>query len=274
MTRKLTELIILIKGGGEVASGVAHRLHRSHFRVCLTETAMPLAVSRGTAYCEAVYDKNKTIENVTAELVPVEEDKISNVWQKGNLPIVIDPEFSIKEILKPDVIIDATMSKTVSTVRTTDAPLVIGLGPGFYAGKNVHMIIETNNSNNLGIVLANGESEENTGIPVVIGGLAKERVIWAHQSGIFHSDNKIGDTVEAHQILGYIDDKQLKAPMGGILRGLLRSNTKVKENTKLIEIDPENNADVCFVIRDKMRAIAGGVLEAIMMKFNIPNNQY
>src|SRR4030042_6791533 len=109
--RKLSELIVLIKGGGEAASGIAHGLHRSHFRVCLTEIADPLAVSRGTAFSEAVFDGVKTIEGVTAELVSVSPEEIYRAWQQGNIPIVIDPEASVKEELQPDVLVDATMAK-------------------------------------------------------------------------------------------------------------------------------------------------------------------
>lgn len=179
MVRKLSELIVLIKGGGEVASGIAHRLHRSHFRVCLTEIANPLAVSRGTAFSETVFDGVKTIMGVTAELVSASPEEIYRVWQQGNIPIVVDPEASIKEKIKPDILVDTIMTKRNIRTKITDAPLVIGVGPGFYAGRDVHIVVETNHSNNLGKVILDGEAEENTGIPVAIGGLTKERVIWA-----------------------------------------------------------------------------------------------
>jgi len=155
MVRELSELIVLIKGGGEVASGIAHRLHQSHFRLCLTEVANPLAVSRGTAFSEAVFDGGKTIEGVTAEFVSSEE--IYEVWQRGNIPIVIDPGASIKDEINPDVLVDATMTKRNTSTKLTDAPLVIGLGAGFYAGKDVHIVVETNHSNNL-VNMLSGDS--------------------------------------------------------------------------------------------------------------------
>lgn len=269
MARKLSELIVLIKGGGEVASGIAHRLYRSHFRVCLTEIANPLAVSRGTSFSEAVFDGVKTIEGVTAQLVSTSLEEIYHAWQQANIPIVIDPETSTRERIKPEVLVDAIMAKRNRGTRITDAPLVIGLGPGFYVGRDVHMVVETNHSNNLGRVIVEGEAEENTGTPVNIGGLAKERVIWAPQAGIFTTDRKIGDSVVAGEVIGKLDNLNLPAPVSGMLRGLMRSGVRVSKGTKLIEVDPVNDSAVCFVIRDKMRAIAGGVLEAIMLKFNI-----
>lgn len=266
MVRKLSELIVLIKSGGEVASGVAHRLHCSHFRLCLTERANPLAVSRGTAFSEAAFDGEKTIEGVTAEVVSPEE--IYEVWQRGNIPIVIDPGASIKDQINPDVLVDATMAKRNTNTRITDAPLVIGMGAGFYAGRDVHIVVETNHSNNLGRVILEGEAEENTGVPVSIGGLTKERVVWAPQSGIFTTDREIGDQVVAGEVTGRVGGQLVEAPISGILRGLLRNGVRVSKGAKLVEIDPLNDRAICYVIRDKMRAIAGGVLEAIMLKLN------
>jgi len=269
MARKLSELIVLIKGGGEVASGIAHRLHHSHFRVCLTEISNPLAVSRGTAFSEAVFDGVKTIEGVTAQLVPASLEEIYGVWQRGNIPIIIDPGALIREKIKPDVLVDAIMAKRNLGTRITDAPLIIGMGTGFYVGRDVHIVVETNHSNNLGRVILDGDAEKNTGTPVAIGGLTRERVIWAPQAGTFATDREIGDSVVAGEVVGRVGDLLLKAPIGGILRGLMRDGVKVSKGTKLIEVDPVNDTAVCYVIRDKMRAIAGGVLEAIMLRFNI-----
>lgn len=262
------ETIVLIRGGGEVASGIAHRLHRSHLRVCLSEIANPLAVSRGTAFSETVFDGVKTIEGVTAELVSVSPEEIYRVWRQGNIPIVIDPEASVKEMIQPDVLVDAIMAKRNIGTKITDAPLVIGMGPGFYTGRDVHIVVETNHSNNLGRVILEGEAEKDTGTPVVIGGLTKERVIWAPQAAIFTTDREIGDSVVAHQIVGWVGDQPLEAPISGMLRGLLRNGVMVSKGSKLVEVDPINDRAVCYAIRDKMRGIAGGVLEAIMLKFN------
>lgn len=266
--RKLSELIVLIKGGGEVASGIAHRLHRCHFRVCLTEMDNPLAVSRGTIFSEAVFDGVKTIEDVTAKLVSTSPEDIHRCWKRGKIPIAIDPHTSLKEQLEPDVLVDAIMAKRNTGTHITDAPLVIGMGIGFYAGRDVHMVVETNHSNNLGRLILEGEAERDTGTPVAIGGLTKERVIWASHRGIFTSNHEIGDTVVAYETVGWVGKSPLAAPIGGILRGLIRSGVRVSKGDKLVEIDPVNDSTVCYIIRDKMRAIAGGVLEAIMLTFN------
>lgn len=268
--QNLSELTVLIKGAGEVASAIAHRLFRAHFKVVLTEIAKPLAVSRGTCYCEAVWDGDKTIEGITARLVPNTLEDIKKAWSLGIIPVLVDPSVLIKDILKPDVFIDATMTKKKTAESIIKyAPLVIGLGPGFYAGKDVHMVVETYQDNNLGRVILVGEALPNTGLPVEIGGLDKERVIWADSNGTFKSSRELGDTVEAGEVVGYLGKQELKAPLKGFLRGLIRSNVPVNKGAKLIEVDHINNPLIVNDIRNKMRAIAGGVLEAIMLRFNV-----
>ncbi len=269
MPRKLSELTVLIRGGGEVASAIAHRLHRSHFRVCLTEIANPLAVSRSTSFSEAVFGGVKTIEGVTAELALASPEEIYRLWGQGKIPVVIDPQASAKEGLQPDVLVDAIMAKRNTGTRITDAPLVIGMGPGFHAGRDVHIVVETNHSNNLGKVILKGEAEKNTGTPVAIGRLTRERVVWAPKAGVFTTDREIGDSVTAKGVVGQVGNLRLQAPIGGILRGLLRSGVKVSKGTKLIEVDPVNDKAVCYAIRDKMRVIAWGALEAIILKFKV-----
>jgi len=235
----------------------------------MTETSQPLAVSRGTTFSEAVFDGVKTIEGVTADLVSVSPEEIFRVWKQGNVPLVIDPETSVKEELNPDVLVDATMAKRNPGVKLTDAPLVIGLGPGFRAGKDVHIVVETNHSNNLGKVILEGEAEKDTGTPVAIDGLSRERVVWASRAGIFTTNKHMGDTVDAHQIVGQVGEEPIEAPVRGMLRGLIRNGVTVSKGSKLIEIDPVNDRAICFAIRDKMRAIGGGVLEAILTRFNV-----
>ncbi len=184
------------------------------------------------------------------------------------MPIAIDPLTSLKEQLGPDVLVDAIMAKKNASTCITDAPLVIGMGTGFYAGRDVHIVVETNHSNNLGRLIFEGEAERDTGMPVAIGGLAKERVIWASRRGTFTSNHKIGDTVATYETIGWVGKSSVIAPVSGILRGLIRSGARVSKGDKIIEIDPVNDSTICYTIRDKMRAIAGGVLEAIMLTFN------
>lgn len=263
---KLSELVVLIKGGGEVASAVAHRLFRSHFKVCLTEVPNPTSVSRGVAFSEAVYDGEKEIEGVVARLVK-SADEIPKMWQES-LPIIVDPETKVRDILHPDILIDAIMAKRNLGTKLTDAPLVIGLGPGFRAGKDVHIVIETNNSENLGKVILSGEAEKDTGVPIAIAGLTFQRVIHSPEDGLFVAQKEIGDTVSAGDVVARVGKQAVKAPIGGRIRALLRSGIEVEKGIKLGEIDPEGSMEVCYSIRARMRAIAGGVLEAILMRFN------
>jgi selenium-dependent molybdenum hydroxylase system YqeB family protein len=184
MDKRLNDLVILIRGGGEMATGVAHRLASCHCRVCMTETLNPQAVRREVAFSEAIFDREKDVEGITAKRIE-SADHISEVWREGKIPILIDPEAKLKDYLNPDVLIDATLAKKNLGTKIMDAPLVIGLGPGFHAGRDVHLVIETNRGHNLGRIIANGEAEPNTGIPGSIAGYTEERVIRAPNDGEF-----------------------------------------------------------------------------------------
>lgn len=265
---ELTRLVVLIRGGGEVASGVAHKLVRAHFRVCMTETSHPMAVSRGVAFCEAIYDGEKEVEGIVARHVESAAE-IPEAWHENKLPIIVDPEASIRASLNPQVLIDAIMAKRNLGTKISDSPLVIGLGPGFQAGRDVHMVVETNNSESLGKVILVGKAEEDTGIPVAIEGLTFERVLHAPKGGLFQTDKEIGDLVAAGEVVASVAEQPVRTEIGGVVRALLRSGTKVAKGTKLGEIDPSGNRGVCFTIRPRMRTIAGGVLEAILMRFNV-----
>jgi len=268
MDKALTRLVVLIRGGGEVASGVAHSLARAQLRVCMTETPNPQAVSRGVTFSEAIYEGKKEIGGVVARHV-TSFTAIAKTWQEGEIPIIIDPEASLKNILNPEVLVDAIMAKRNLGTRITDAPLVIGLGPGFKAGKDVHMVVETNNSQNLGKVILSGEAEKDSGVPIAIDGLTFERVIHSPKNGLFQTDKKIGDTVATDEVIASVAEKPLKAKIGGTIQALMRSGVKVEKGTKLVEIDPTGSKDAAFTIRDRIKAIADGVLEAIRTRYNI-----
>jgi xanthine dehydrogenase accessory factor len=261
-------LVVLIRGGGEVASGVAHKLARAHFRVCLTETSQPLAVSRGVAFCEAIYDGEKGVEGIIAQRIE-SPSQIAAVWRQDKLPIIIDPDALVKNTLKPTVLVDALMAKRNLGTKIGDAPLVIGLGPGFRAKKDVHIVVETNNSERLGRVIREGKAEENSGIPVAIGGLTHERALHSSQDGLFQTDREIGELVSAGEVVASVAGKPVRVEIAGVIRALLRSGTAVKKGTKLGEIDPSGDREACYTIRPRVRAIAGGVLEAILMRFNV-----
>jgi xanthine dehydrogenase accessory factor len=268
MDTELSRLVVLIKGGGEVASGVAHKLARAHLRVCLTEIAKPLAVSRGVAFCEAVYDGEKEVEGVVARRAESGVE-ILKLWREGRIPVMVDPQTSVRKMIKPDVLVDAIMAKKNLGTKINHAPLVIGLGPGFRAGKDVHLVVETNNSERLGRVILEGEAEKDTGIPIAIGGLTHERALHADQDGLFLTDREIGDPVSAGEVVATMAGKPVRAEIDGIVRAMLRHGTEVKKGTKLGEIDPSGDREAGYTIRPRVRAIAGGVLEAIMMRCNV-----
>jgi xanthine dehydrogenase accessory factor len=263
----MEKLIVLIKGAGEMATGVAHRLFRSGFRVCLTEIAEPLAVRRAVSFCEAVFEEEKEVEGVKARRVCGEEE-IRRAWAQGWLPLIIDPGANIRKILKPVVMVDAILAKENLGTLASDAPLVIGLGPGFRAGEDVHVVVETNRGHNLGRIIEQGEAEPNTGIPGNIGGYTWERVLRTPAEGVFRAKKEIGDAVQAGETVAEVGGAPVKAGISGVLRGILRDGIRVREQIKAGDIDPRGTRENCFTISDKARAIGGSVLEAILMKYN------
>jgi xanthine dehydrogenase accessory factor len=267
MRKNLSELIILIKGGGEMASGVAYRLFSSHFRVCMTEIPKPQSVRREVSFCEAIYDDVKVVEGVKARRVESKEE-ILKAWERNEIPILVDPEANIRREINPDVLVDAILAKRNLGTNINDAPLVIGLGPGFKTGVDAHVVIETNRGHNIGRIILSGEAEPNTGIPGVIGGFSHERVLRAPSDGIYKTLKNIGDTVKKGEEIAYVNNIPVNAKIDGIIRGLLRDGLYVKNGLKLGDVDPRGIKEYCYTISDKARAIAGGVLEGIMMFFN------
>jgi xanthine dehydrogenase accessory factor len=263
----IENIIVLIKGGGEMATGIAHRLNRCHFRVCMTEISHPQAVRREVSFCEAVYDGEKTVEGLTARLVD-SYDRIPDLWDTGKIPIIVDPEAKVKDFLKPAILVDAILAKKNVGTRITDAPLVIGLGPGFYAGRDVHLVIETNRGHNLGRVISKGAAEEDTGIPGVIAGFSAERVLRAPADGTLETVRQIGDPVQAGDMVGSVEGFQVQAEIKGVIRGLLRNGTSVWKGMKTGDIDPRGIKEHCYTISDKARATGGGVLEGILSSLN------
>lgn len=260
-------LIVLIRGGGEMASGVAHRLAMCHFKVCMTEIPGPLAVRREVSFCEAVHEGEKTVEGLTAKLVDTFE-QIPGVWDRGQIPILVDPEAKVKEFLKPAVLVDAILAKRNVGTKIADAPLVIGLGPGFYAGKDVHLVVETMRGHNLGRVISEGEAHENTGIPGMIAGFSAERVLRAPADGRLSTVREIGEPVEPGDVVAFVEGLPVKAEIKGVIRGLLRNGASVWRGVKTGDIDPRGIKEHCYTISDKARAVGGGVLEGILSHVN------
>jgi xanthine dehydrogenase accessory factor len=266
--KRIEELVILMRGAGEMASGVAHRLHQSHFKVCMLELPNPIAVRREVSFCEAIYDGEKRVEGVQAKFISGPE-QIKPLWKKGKIPVLIDPNGKeTRQVIKPDVLIDAIMAKKNLGTHINDAPLVIGLGPGFSAGKDVHVVIETNRGHHLGRVILNGSAELDTGIPGDIGGYTVARLLRTMKKGVFHAYKSIGDRVTKGTVVAVVDDFPVMAKISGVVRGLLREGVEVTKGMKVGDIDPRGKRDFCFTISEKARAIGGGVLEAILYWFN------
>lgn len=268
--KPISELIIGIKGAGEMATAVAWRLYMANIRnIFMMETSNPLAVRRRVSFCEAIRDGSQSVENVTA--VGVDNAmEIRSAWTNGKIAVVADPRWTAIETIQPDVIVDAILAKKNLGTDLTEAPLVIGLGPGFAAGRDVHLVVETNRGHHLGRIITAGSAEPNTGKPGNIAGFTKERVLQAPADGRFMTGLSIGDQVSAGDEIGSVEGKTVRAAIDGVLRGLLRSGTNVKKGLKLGDIDPRKGTDFCATISDKARAISGSVLEAILRDYNRP----
>lgn len=246
-----------------MASGIAYRLHLCHMRVLITETAAPTTVRRTVAFAEAVYQGSQTIEGIQAIKVATLEEA-SWVWEKGAIPLFVDPEAKVRETVRPGVVVDAIMAKRSTGTDKSYAPVVIGVGPGFTAGVNVHAVVESNRGHNLGRVLWQGQAEPDTGIPAPVGGYTDQRVLRVPRSGLFHTLHEIGDPVDQGEIVARVDGYPVEAQIQGVLRGLLKDGILVEEGVKAGDIDPRGKREYCYLISDKARAIAGGVLEAIL----------
>jgi len=266
--RGMKDLIVLIRGAGEMASGVAHRLYQSHFKICMVEISHPLAVRREVSFCEAIYEGEKEVEGVRAKFISTPQE-IQSVWEEGKIPLLVDPDGKkTRNFLKPDALVDAIIAKKNLGTQMRDAPLVIGLGPGFTAGEDVHIVIETNRGQNLGKMILNGTAEPDTGIPGETGGFTVERVLRTMKKGIFHSHKSIGDRVSKGSVVAVVDDFPVIAKISGMVRGLIRDGVEVRRGMKVGDIDPRGKRELCFTVSDKARAIGGGVLEAILYWFN------
>jgi xanthine dehydrogenase accessory factor len=268
-------MCIVIKGAGDIASGIALRLFHTGFAIVMTETAQPLAVRRTVSFCRAVYEGAAQVEDVTAVLVR-DDAGIHEALRGKQIPVIIDPDAILVKPLKPAAIIDAIIAKRNTGTAITDAPLVIGMGPGFTAGFDCHAVIETMRGHTLGRVITEGSALPNTGIPGSIGGFTIERLIRSEADGIFEGKTEIGDTVKKGDIIALVHTEKgisvpIRAALDGIVRGLLPSGIAVRKGLKSGDIDPRCERSHCFTVSDKALAIAGGVLEALL-RFRIKDS--
>ncbi len=266
---RLNELVILIKGAGEMASGIAQRLYMAGIKkIVMTEIVKPLCVRRAVSFCEAVFEGKMSVEDVNAELVERFEEARA-VWGRHNIAVIIDPEWSSINILKPHVVVDAIMAKRNLGTNKNEAPLVIGVGPGFNAPNDVHVVVESNRGHNLGRTIYKGGAEPYTGIPGQMMSYAKERVLRSPVAGTVKHIRALGDTVKEGDLILEIDSTPVLASIDGVLRGLIRE-IPVTVGEKMGDVDPRAKVEYCNTISEKARAIGGGVLEAIMHVYNKP----
>jgi xanthine dehydrogenase accessory factor len=268
--RSVPDCLVLVKSGGDLATGVIHRLWRSGFPVMITEIDNPTMVRRTVSFAECLYAGRFEVEGVFSEKADGEsaEEKLAatrSLLEQGIIPVMIDPEAAVLAQARPVVLVDAIMAKRNLGTRIDQADVVIGLGPGFTAGVDAHAVIETARGHDLARVIVEGSASPNTGIPGPIEGFTTERLLRSPSAGRFEPHRTIGDVVEAGETVATVSGQKVRSEIKGVLRGLLREGTEVTKGFKVGDVDPRAKPEHCHTISDKSRAIGGGVLEAIMM---------
>ena len=256
-------MFALIRGAGDLASGIALRLWHSGFDVVMTDVEHPTCIRRTVSFAEAIAKGRADVEDVSAQRA----ENITHareLLKRDILPVFVDPDCLCRHELKPDIIIDAILAKRNLGTKITDAPIVIGVGPGFTAGVDCHAVVETMRGHTLGRVYYQGCALPNTNIPGRIGGFAGERVLRAPADGIFKGTRRIGDLVEAGDVVGTVNGESVTAAIGGVLRGLLADGAVVHKGMKAGDVDPRGIKDYCYTVSDKALSVAGGVLEAAL----------
>ena len=292
--------LVIVRGAGDISTGTIHRLFRAGFELLVLEAEKPSAIRRKVAFSEAVYDGRATVEGALAVRIGSAEEA-ARCRADGHIPLIVDPEGDSIALLKPDVVVDAILAKRNLGTRMDMAPLTIGLGPGFEAGRDVHFVIETMRGHDLGRIISKGSAAPNTGIPGTVGGYGRERVIRAPGAGIFRDGKDIGSFVRAGEVIGRIEvpgsatgavgttgaevpgsgmgavgttgaevpgsgmeTVEVRTVLTGVLRGIIRDGYPVTEGFKLADVDPRREEQKnCFTISDKARCIAGSVLELV-----------
>ncbi len=256
--------LVIVRGAGDLGSAVAWCLHTVGFRVLLTETSQPMAVRRTAAFCDAVYDGTARVEGATARRV-ADVSEVRAVHLRDEIPLLVDPTLEEALRLAPLAIVDAIMAKANVGTRIDMAPIVIGLGPGFAAGRDVHAVIETNRGHYLGRIIWEGSAQPDTGVPAPVAGHAEDRVLRAPAAGRVHWLVDIASIVRAGQVLGEVAGQPILAPFDGVLRGAIREGTQVPAGIKIGDVDPRLDVQACYVISDKARCIATSTLQALLI---------
>jgi xanthine dehydrogenase accessory factor len=264
-------LTVLIRGGGDLASGVALRLHRCGLRIIVSELPRPLAVRRRVSFAEAVYSGKITVESVTARSVsaPADKRQVMNIIAQGEIPVLIDPHGDAVQSFQPEVIVDARMLKQYVEFDLNRVRLLVGLGPGFVAGDNCHAVIETNRGISMGRVTWQGPAENNTFLPEAVAERQAERVLRAPADGVMEAYAEIGDHLESGQIIAQVAGESVKAAFKGVLRGMIHPGLRVSKGLKIGDLDPRDNPQLCVQVSDKSLAVGGGALEAILSRHDL-----
>ena len=256
-------MFVLIRGAGDLATGIALRLWRAGMKVAMTEIPQPTAIRRTVCFSQAIVHGEMTVEDVRAVRADSAE-QIPMLLHQGVIPVLADPDGSCISVLKPDAVVDAILAKRNLGTKITDAPIVIGVGPGFTAGEDCHAVVETMRGHTLGRVIREGSALPNTGIPGLIGGFAGERVLRAPADGVFHPLLEIGAQVKMGDVAAMVGDAPMICTLDGVLRGILADGTPVHKGMKSGDIDPRYKVEHCYTSSDKAIAIGGGVLEAVL----------
>ena len=262
------DTLVLIKGAGDLATGVAYRLHRAGFPLLMTELPRPSMVRRTVSFGQAVYDGETQVEGVTARRVDDPQAGLALARQGEAIPVLVDPEGRAAAVLKPRVLVDGIMAKRNTGTRISDAPLVIALGPGFTGGVDCHAAIETNRGHWLARIIYDGSPQPDTKTPGKVKGYARGRVIRAPADGHLSPVARVGDRLRKGDLIGHVNGYEVKAMFDGVLRGLIHPSVPVTKGLKIGDLDPRDVDRHCFTISEKSFAIGGAVLEAILAWLN------
>lgn len=256
-------MLVVIRGAGDIASGIALRLYRAGIQVVMTDLPRPTAIRRTVCFSEAIVHGRCAVEGVEARLVR-DPGEARALLAGGVVPVLADPEGACVAALRPDGLVDAILAKRNLGTAITDAPIVVGVGPGFTAGVDCHAVVETMRGHYLGRVLYRGAAQPNTAVPGLIGGYAGERVLRAPADGVFEACRSIGDQVAAGDVAGRVGGEPMVCTIAGTLRGLLADGTPVHRGMKAGDVDPRCRPEYCRCASDKALAVGGGVLEALL----------
>ena len=256
-------MIIWVRGAGDIATGVAFRLYKSGFSVVMSDLIRPTSIRRTVCFSEAIINGVTTVEDITARFA-ADADEARAILAKREIAVLPDPSGETARKLEPVAVIDAILAKRNLGTTMDDAPIVIGVGPGFTAGVDCHAVVETMRGHTLGRVYHSGSALPDTGIPGSVAGFTLERLLRAPRAGVFQGVKKIGDVVQAGDVCAYVDGEPIMTRIKGVLRGLLPDGIEVYEGMKSGDVDPRCEISHCFTVSDKARAVGGGALEAVL----------